>query len=290
MDYGNNWHPWRRFNGQSNLAPSLANITDRLAEVHVGQDNKIYKRVLGASPGKRGYYSEMRWNNPQGGFGVNSTYENKVVLGNGSTSGYSTYLSKDTTSWPQCFPVLNYWASNLPYSYLDTRVLNPVEHGISCDNSSEEVTYTIGSSNPRMLNAGTTYFNYMLTSKGTRANPIFTLRTQKGELRPADCYNYLMCRTIFDRDYCLSQAATDSTLNCNPNRWDSNGRYKCPSTDNFNNTNNVDVWCSFMDTCTPEQCAGDFLVKYDSTDPRIPATRYMDRSSTAPYWFIQVNR
>ena len=253
MNYGNNWHPWRRFYGQSNLAPSLANITDRLAEIHVGLNNKIYKRVLGASSGKRGYYSEMKWNNPLGGFGVNSTYENKISLANGTPVSKTTYLTKDTSAWPNCIPSTAYWASNLPYSYLDTRVEEGVNgNGGVCDNTNNIVTYTIGSSNPILINPGATYFNYMLTSKGTRDNPIYEIRSQKGEMRPDWCYNGTACSYI------------------------NNGqRFNC-------NSNNGDVWCSWMVNCIG-LCGG---YNIDSVDN----SKLYTRDSTAPYWYKEYYR
>lgn len=139
----------------------------------------------------RMYYNFSWWNCPS--FSVNQTYEDDVFLYNYNTepSWQKTYLSKDTTSWPDCFPVIQYASSNLPSPYLDTRLsLTP----FTCDNTEGEVSYTIGSAKASEIKAGQWYLNYMSTSKGSYSKPYFKVQPQLGERRPSSCANAWQCQ------------------------------------------------------------------------------------------------
>jgi hypothetical protein len=195
----------------SSYAPALGKDY-HLMQVAVGSYNlppigntSTHFRKLGyvqSTLGSRGYISEMVWADGSSGFEVNSTYEQDIFLFNGDNpdQNKTTYITKETTAYiplpypPKgCYPIVRYLTSTLPSSYLDTRVqytANPFE---LCDNTSNEVSYTIGTSNPTQIVANTRYINYWTAAEGDRNRPVFKLTAQLGEMRPDTCIIRLDC-------------------------------------------------------------------------------------------------
>lgn len=126
-------------------------------------------------------FNYVLWNNNN--FGSNDTYEHEVYLWNGSNAGpggYKTYLSKTNSyGWPVCAPETKYAASTLPSPYLDTRL---EESGVYtwCDNTSDEVSYTIGTSWAKDIQTNAWYYTYLSTSNGDRDKPVFKVQGQVG--------------------------------------------------------------------------------------------------------------
>ncbi|NJS41143.1 hypothetical protein HC766_02030 [Candidatus Gracilibacteria bacterium] len=170
----------------SNIAPVLGKDWD-LMQVTVGgftqssPGSSVRFRSLGTST-DRGYLSEMIWSDGSSGFEENSTYEQKIAIGNGQNSNFQTYLGKDTTGFPSCMPTPNYATSNLPNLYLDTRVLgfpNNIQQRTGCDSGSSEVTYTIGSSYPKQIITDSQYINYWVDDLGQKDRPRYSLRFKR---------------------------------------------------------------------------------------------------------------
>jgi hypothetical protein len=258
----------------TSYAPTL-NADYKLMQVVVGGNapadylsTKISLSGLSAYSGSRGYLSNMKWNSPKGslgGFKINNTYEQKISLAKGPNSNNQTYLDRNTSPWPNCFPSGSsvYITSSLPSSYVDVRVEEGINgNGGVCDNSGTEITYTVGTSKPFDITPSALYFNYFETGAGDRNNPIFQLRSQKGEMRPDNCFNAILCPTAISNT----------------------NRYTCNSTGG-------DVFCSWMNNCssTP-MCVGQTLIPYDDNtltynNASVAGTRNMSRSITYPYWF-----
>ena len=127
-------------------------------QVATGPSNEIKFRKLGFNTNSRGYMMEMKWNDGGSDFEENSTYEPKLMLGNGANTNSQTYLAKDTEGWPRCLPIPLYVTSSVPSAYLDTRALQAATN--KCDNESTEVGYTVGSSYPKLIDPGQLYYTY----------------------------------------------------------------------------------------------------------------------------------
>ena len=204
----NTFLPWKSFgDNTSNLAPALAAYTNtnnqdtNLTQFHIGTDNKINYRILSSSTNttnaKRGYYSEMKWDNPkfptvystcvigasfcQSGAVpfTGSGYEQDVVIYYGSNTtpiAKTGYMARNNQANTICMPSIVYYFSNLPNYYLDTRSDN--NGGCSNDSNKDETDYTIGTSSGKYIQAGKTYFNYWLNDKGQRDTPVFKVNAQ----------------------------------------------------------------------------------------------------------------
>ncbi|NJS41608.1 hypothetical protein HC766_04660, partial [Candidatus Gracilibacteria bacterium] len=175
--------PNRVFTINSNInsayPPALAKDW-QLMQVVVGGEsdtnpgNGIKHRKLGFSTDSRGYITEMIWDNPD--FGPNATYEHDIFLWNGNNpdQNNTTYLTKNTTPYqlqfpPKgCYPEVRYATSTLPSYYLDTRIEATINPFQLCDNATDEVSYTFGTSNPSQLSANKQYVNYWTSDKGIR--------------------------------------------------------------------------------------------------------------------------
>ena len=204
-----NYHPWMKQQGITNDGPVVVSDTSRMIQVHRTLDNKIQTRALQwANPGGRGYVSNMMWKNPEfkeipprlGFDGVlGQTYEHEVYLYNYNTyiNNYGkTYISKDTTIFPNCMPKgVRYWSSNLPGAYLDTRA-----DFTKCDNQGDgEVSYTIGSARASQIIPNQYYFTYWHGDKGENYRPIFKVQSQLGFRTPYDCYT-TWCSSAYEND------------------------------------------------------------------------------------------
>ena len=234
----------------------------RLMQISADLNQEIAFRPIGFGGGTRGYISEMRWNNGGIGFQENNAYEHKIALANGSTTQNSTYLSKNTSPAFLCIPQVVYVTSSLPNPYLDTRARFDNFNNFSfCDNTTSEVSYTLGSTYPRRIQPNEVYMNYWVDNKGSLNYPRFSLRYQRGENRPDDCFN-------------ANSSSCDSLTQPDVNYIDTAG---CNSSDG-------DAFCVWQDRCEVI-CGGDFLTpksfpgsgNYFINPPRT--------SNTYPYYY-----
>jgi hypothetical protein len=202
-------------NANSKYGPTLGKFSF-LAQVIVGtrepillQDsgNAVLIRQLGTTGYGRGFLTEMIWFDGSSGFYENSTFESKISLGNGANSNYQNYLGKNDTNFPHCMPIIQYYISNLPHFYLDTRVQQDTPQ---CDSNSLYVGYTIGSSYPKQIVQNKRYYTYWIDTPGQLYYPRYELRFQRGENRPDWCAHYTMCLgvTPYTKYWCNSSEAT----------------------------------------------------------------------------------
>lgn len=136
---------------------------------------------------------EMRWSNVSG-FGPNSTYEHDFFLKNsaGEKHGPGTYLDRTdifTDDKQPRMPKVEYYSSNLPAYYLDTRFLDGTLGGLL---GTDEVAFTIGSAQANKIKADTDYTSYISTKKGDVDVDDGKLQAQLGHRDPTSCYT-TMC-------------------------------------------------------------------------------------------------
>lgn len=124
----------------------------------------------------------MKWTNKS--FSSSQTYEHEYFLYNYNNDG--TYLYGGSSSFPNCFPVVNYASTTWPstsYPYLDTRLK---ENLTGCE--SNEVEFTIGAAKASALSNNTTYYTYFRTANGNVSTDKFKLSAQLGHRNPSSCY------------------------------------------------------------------------------------------------------
>jgi hypothetical protein len=85
------------------------------------------------------------------------------------TKEHGTYLGKSV-----------FWASTMPWSYLDTEV-GPGNNGYT--------THTVGTFRARKLKANREYYTFVLTKKTRRTGDRGILQGQRGKRRPAFCFH-----------------------------------------------------------------------------------------------------
>jgi hypothetical protein len=178
---GNTWGAWNRAIGETINAPATTQTLGKIWWAHRGTDNNMYLKYSNSASGTRGYYSYMLWENP--GFGYYDTYEQDIHLWNGDNISRKTYMDKTTSGFPDCIQSFRYISSSLPNAYLDTRL----DQNGTCNNVSNEVSFTIGSGQASAIRSNFWYSNYMETFKGDRDRPVFAISAQLGERRPEWC-------------------------------------------------------------------------------------------------------
>lgn len=180
------WHPWQRQGiGSVPTTPTVAGTHTSLFQLASQSNGVMPYRFLTSTASARGYISWMKWNGQS--FGVNDTYEQEIYLysyDDNISPGRKTYLTKSGTATPNCIPNVQYWASNLPLSYLDTRL----DFTGLCDNSGNEVSYTIGSASASSIINSAMYFTYWQANKGELLRPIFKVQGQLGYRFPTNCF------------------------------------------------------------------------------------------------------
>ena len=217
--------------------------------------NTIQFRRLGFNTNSRGYLTEMKWNNGGQDFQVNNAFEPKISLGNSSSTNQKTYLSKNTREPRACKPDVLYVTSSLPYYYLDTRArFESGDDNSPCDNETTEVSYTIGTTYPRLIENNRIYFNYWVDRKGELNYPRFSYTAQRGENRPDWCWAHWICPTAIDKDE----------------------HYGC-------NSEGGPEFCVWQSRCEVV-CTRDFLTP---ENPNVPGNHFIsltDRSNSYPYY------
>lgn len=136
-----------------------------------------------SSFGGRYTQQNMRWGAIN--FTSDQTYEHKVILYNYDRK---TYLDRNSTSYPGCYPTTTYAATSWPTAskpYIDTRFMEPTK-GIGCE--IDELSYTIGAAQADALQANTNYYTYIRTANGSDASDKFKLQSQVGYRSPSFCY------------------------------------------------------------------------------------------------------
>ncbi|HHW42165.1 MAG TPA: hypothetical protein GXX19_13710 [Syntrophomonadaceae bacterium] len=114
----------------------------------------------------------LRWDD-KSGFTSNSTYEHDFF-----TYYYDGKAYLDPTdSWPGQFPWVDYWSSNLPDPYLDTRLGDP----------DGEKAYTIGSASAVNISTNSWYSSSIITSNGNSSSDTGKLVAQLGHRYPSSC-------------------------------------------------------------------------------------------------------
>ena len=246
----NTFQPWKRSgDNTTNLAPSLSYAPGtgqltasqlsqgNLAQFHIGLDGKVNYRVLPASSStsvpsnqiKRGYYSGMRWDSPNfpNSLGFSTGYEQDVYLyygQNTTPTPYSGYLDRQDNWF--CLPNITYSFSSLPNYYIDTRLDNPDPYYRCSSAVGKDFTdYTIGTPDGNQIQAGKTYFNYWLDSKGQRDKPIFQLNAQKQERRAL-----LYC--VFGMTWCMYPIESKTMICTDPNIY-RGSNYPCWYKENY---------------------------------------------------------
>ncbi len=131
--------------------------------------------------GGRAVKQYMKWDSIN--FSANQTYEHDVFLYNYDRK---TYLDGGTTSYPGCWPELEYAATSWPAAskpYIDTRFNKNM---VSCDVN--ELAYTIGAAQASALQANINYVTYIRTEYGNDSVDKFKLKAQIGHRIPSSCY------------------------------------------------------------------------------------------------------
>lgn len=131
----------------------------------------IYPSNAGGRYVQQNMYWNSWWN--VSGFGANSTYEHDSFLNNYDGK---TYLSASQAI--DGIPIVNYWSSNLPRPYLDTRIGDP----------SGEKAYTIGSADAFYIWPYQQYWYYVRTSNGNTSTDNGKIDGQLGYRYPSWCY------------------------------------------------------------------------------------------------------
>lgn len=121
---------------------------------------------------ERYVHQTMIWTDVSG-FGTNSTYEHDFFLYNYDGK---TYLSRGQSL--NGIPQVNYWGSNLPRAYLDTRFGDPAG----------EVAYVIGCADGDAIQLNTWYWSQIRTAKGDSNTDLAKLFGQLGYRSPSGCY------------------------------------------------------------------------------------------------------
>lgn len=143
-------------------------------------------KIITAPSAAGGRYVEqqMQWSNVSG-FGPNSTYEHDFFLkqSKGEKRPAGTYL--DRSEIPGRIPKVEYYTSNLPRYYLDTRLLDGTLWGLL---GTDEVSFTIGSAQASDIKANTIYTSYIRTKNGDADVDDGKLQAQFGHRTPSSCY------------------------------------------------------------------------------------------------------
>lgn len=122
---------------------------------------------------ERYVHQTMIWTDVSG-FGSNSAYEHDFFLYNYDGR---TYLSREQL--PNGIPKVNYWGSNLPRAYLDTRLFDPAE----------EIAYVVGCADGDAIQANTWYWSQIRTKPGDANTDKAKLFGQLGHRNPSWCYS-----------------------------------------------------------------------------------------------------
>jgi hypothetical protein len=133
-------------------------------------------------------------------------YEQDIILSNADGNNFETYLTKADSGYPSCYPTTSWISSSLPNSYLDTRLFR--ENETKCDSANValpcrslinpfaqcggEVSYTIGSASPDLIQQNRVYINNLETAKGVRNKPVFKVTANLGVKRPNNCLFYIV--------------------------------------------------------------------------------------------------
>jgi hypothetical protein len=143
-------------------------------------------RTITAPSAAGGRYVEqqMQWSNVSG-FGPNSTYEHDFFLKNsaGVQHPAGTYL--DRSEIPGRIPKVEYYTSNLPTYYLDSRLLDGTLYGLL---GTDEVAFTIGCPRASEIKVNTLYTSYIRTKNGDADVDDGKLQAQLGHRKPSSCY------------------------------------------------------------------------------------------------------
>lgn len=129
--------------------------------------------------GQRYILNEFWWDDASAlhAYPYNNTYEHDFFLNasDGSDRGPGTYLTR--AQYSNGIPGIEYWASNLPYAYLDTRLEDPAF----------QVAYTIGSGGAGPIYVYTWYYTYILARNGDANVDTAMLKGQIGHQNPWGC-------------------------------------------------------------------------------------------------------
>lgn len=160
-------------NPQNVTSPNGPQITavDSTKWVPAQGSSYLYPSVIGGRYVQQNMYWNSWWN--VSGFGTSSTYEHDFFLNNYDNR---TYLSSSQTI--DGIPIVNYWSSNLPRPYLDTRIGDP----------SSEKAYTIGSADAFYIWPFQQYWYYIRTSNGNASTDNGKINSQLGYRNPNWCY------------------------------------------------------------------------------------------------------
>jgi hypothetical protein len=164
----------------STKSPSKGTV---LSQAAANVDENTWVPVSGkiitapSAAGGRYVEQQMQWSNVSG-FGSNSTYEHDFFLKNsaGTQRPAGTYLDRSETLGR--IPKVEYYTSNLPRYYLDTRLLD----------GPDEVAFTIGSAQASEIKVGTAYMSYIRTKNGDADVDDGKLQAQLGHRTPSFCY------------------------------------------------------------------------------------------------------
>jgi hypothetical protein len=218
-----NWTPWQKQeiavqgSGVKSRIETTSD-TSRLSMVGTRGDDKFSRTLQYQSNPGRGYISYVRWDEDpgfsegvidytNGGWIVYpGGYEHEVYLNqydyslstNDYNEGQKIYISRNdegieyNLGQPNvpyaCLPIYNYWASNLPGAYIDTR-LDEDGPQTYCDsnlNESGEISFTIGSEFGYQIEEDQYYFTYLNADRGELGKPIFKVQGTQTELRYDD--------------------------------------------------------------------------------------------------------
>jgi hypothetical protein len=151
--------------------------------------NQIYTRKLTTYSNVRGYISDMRWDTANA-FNSNQGYEQDIFLSNVAGNNYSTYLTKADSGFSTCYPTTSWFTSSLPNPYLDTRFYELGK--FVCDSADSgangEISYTIGTGSPNLIQPNVVYINNYEAAKGSRDKPVFKVIAGLGSKNvPPNC-------------------------------------------------------------------------------------------------------
>ena len=191
--------------------------------------------------GGRAVKQYMKWDSIN--FTEEQTYEHDVFLYNYDRK---SYLDGDTTSYPGCWPELEYAATSWPAAskpYIDTRFSM---YMVSCDKN--ELAYTIGAAQASALQANTNYFTYIRTENGNDSSDKFYLKAQIGHRIPDFCYT-TWC-SFGDESFSLIPAW--STTVPGDKTWTYNRVPAAPSNVFINNPTTTSLRVYFTDNAVDE--------------------------------------
>lgn len=165
---------------EANLGSSFQISAASQVESWIPEEGYVLVQPHQSFAGKRYVHNQFWWDDVSG-FDIFSTYEHDFFLNADPNSKYGggTYLYPHANV--RGFPVVDYWASDLPFAYLDTRFGDPWY----------QPAYTIGSGFAKGISTYRWYYTYILTSNGTANVDTAALQGQRGHQSPQ------WCRTVW---------------------------------------------------------------------------------------------